>query len=109
MKKTQCWEVKKCGREPDGKNADKLGVCKAALPNKYDNFNEGEHGGRFCWAITGTLCGAEVQGEYCEKIANCLSCEFLQLVEKEEGGRFVLTPQHANLILDMNGLKKKKA
>ncbi len=108
MRKKQCWEVKKCGREPGGEKYAELGVCKAALPNDYDGMNDGEHGGRFCWAITGTLCGGEAQGEFCKKIENCLSCEFLQNVEKEEGKRFVLTPQHADLLLEAEGFTKKK-
>jgi|GEM_PF-3605540 len=26
-----CWEIEDCGREPGGKNADKLGICSAAV------------------------------------------------------------------------------
>lgn len=106
MKKKQCWEVKKCGREPGGENAETLGVCKAALPSEYDAVNDGELGGRFCWGIAGTLCGGEAQGEYCKKIHTCLSCEFLQQVEREEGKKFILTPQHAILVL---GAKERKS
>ena len=105
MKKKQCWEVKKCGRQPEGENIDKHGICPAALPNEHDGLNEGEYGGRFCWAIAGTLCGEEPQGIYSEKIITCLSCEFLQQIEKEEGKNFILTPQHAMI---MQELKKKK-
>jgi hypothetical protein len=106
--KKQCWQVKMCGREPGGKKVEELGVCKASLPSEYNGINEGEVGGRFCWAIAGTLCGGEPQGEYSKKIHNCLSCEFLQLVEEEEGNRFILTPQHAILILETKKLKKLK-
>jgi len=95
MKRKNCWEVKRCGREPSGENSKKLGICPAALPNEYDGVNNGKHGGRFCWAIAGTLCGGEAQGTYSKKIVNCLSCEFLQQVEKDEGPNFILTPQHA--------------
>ena len=107
MEKKQCWEIFKCGREPGGEKYAELGVCKAALPNKYDGMNEGVHGGRFCWAITGTLCGGKVRGRYCEKIETCLSCEFLQQVEKEQGRRFILTPQHADLLLEAEEIKDK--
>ncbi len=104
--KKQCWEVKKCGREPGGENAEELGVCKAAIPGEYDGINDGEVGGRFCWSIAGTLCEGEVQGEYCKKIHSCLSCEFLQQVEEEEGKKFILTPQHAIIMREAKEIKQ---
>jgi len=33
MKKYNCWEFKKCGREPGGEKADRLGICPAVNPN----------------------------------------------------------------------------
>jgi hypothetical protein len=98
MEKINCWEVMKCGRQPEGENAEKLGLCPATLFNEYDGVNEGKHGGRFCWAIAGTLCGGDAQGTYSKKILNCLHCEFLKQVEKYEGKNFVLTPQKAIVI-----------
>lgn len=108
MKKQQCWEVKKCGREPGGENVETLGICSAALPGEFDGVNYGEVGGRFCWSIAGTLCEGKVQGTYCKKINNCLSCEFLQQVEQEEGKRFLLTPQHAILMREVEEQKELK-
>ncbi len=51
MKRKNCWEVKKCGRQPGGEKVDELGVCPAAVPNEYDGTNKGNHGGRFCWQL----------------------------------------------------------
>ena len=48
-------------------------------------MNSGINGGRACWAITGTLCGGKVQGTFASKLANCMQCEFYQLVGAEEG------------------------
>jgi hypothetical protein len=94
MKSRNCWEAKKCGRQPGGENAEKLGICPAALPNEYfDGVNKGKHCGRFCWAVAGTLCGGKVQGTYAKKLMHCLGCEFLKQVNEDEGRNFILTPK----------------
>jgi len=84
MKKLNCWEVKKCGREPEGKTADELGVCIASLESRADGVNGGKNGGRVCWMIAGTLCGNKVQGTFANKISSCLDCEFYHQVIEEE-------------------------
>jgi hypothetical protein len=83
--KLNCWDFKKCGREPGGAKSKDLGVCPAALEKRLQATNSGSNGGRACWAITGTLCGGKVQGTFATKVGNCLQCEFYQLVAKEEG------------------------
>ena len=80
-----CWEFKKCGREPGGAKVAEFGVCAAATEPRTNGMNSGKNGGRACWAITGTLCGGKVQGTFATKLANCLNCEFYQLVGAEEG------------------------
>jgi hypothetical protein len=103
MQRDNCWETKKCGRQADGENAEELGVCPAALPNEFDGVNNGRLGGRFCWAIVGTLCGGEVQGTYSKKFLNCLKCDFLKQVNEDEGQGFILTPQKAISIREARG------
>lgn len=103
MKRKNCWEVKKCGRHPGAENSDTLGVCPAALSGKYDGINMGECAGRFCWAVAGTLCCGRVQGTYAMKFMSCLHCDFLKLVNEEEGIDFILTPKSAE-----SELKKKQ-
>lgn len=90
-----CWEVLRCGREPGGDRADELGVCPAAEAEDCDGINSGVKGGRFCWAIAGTLCHGEVQGMFAMKIDTCINCPFLRQVETEEGERFLLHPEQA--------------
>lgn len=85
MAKLNCWEFKKCGREPGGAKAAELGVCPAAVETRANGLNKGKNGGRACWAITGTLCGGKVQGSFAAKLGNCLKCDFYQLVGEEEG------------------------
>jgi hypothetical protein len=95
MKPKNCWEVMKCGREPNGKN-EQLGVCPAAVSSELDGVNNGELGGRFCWNFAGTFCEGEMQGSIAIKMQNCLECGFFMLVREEEGEQFVLTPEEKN-------------
>ena len=90
MKKKNCWEVMKCGREQDGKN-EKLGNCPAAQSNEFNGVNDGELGGRFCWNLAGTFCKGNLQGTIAKKIENCFECAFLNKVRDEEGENFILT------------------
>ena len=80
-----CWDFKKCGRQPGGSRAAELGICPASTSAKADGLNGGRNGGRICWALTGTLCGGKVQGTFAEKLGNCQGCEFYQLVRTEQG------------------------
>jgi hypothetical protein len=83
--KQNCWQVKKCGREPGGANVSHLGVCPAAIETALNGINGGKNAGRACWAIAGTLCDGKVQGTFAQKMINCLECEFYQQVVAEEG------------------------
>jgi hypothetical protein len=94
MKPKNCWEVMKCGREQGGKNENQ-GICPAAKSNEFNKINNGEFGGRFCWAYAGTFCKGEVQGSVAKKLQNCLECAFLKIVEEEEGKNFILTQDDA--------------
>jgi len=89
--KKNCWDVKKCERQPGGAKAEELGVCVSTVPGAFDGINEGSHGGRFCWRIAGTLCGGKPQGTAAQKTMNCLDCEFFKQVVEEEGEDFVLS------------------
>ncbi len=80
-----CWEFKKCGREPGGEKASELGVCPATKDASFHSLNDGEKGGRICWDVVGTLCGGQVQGSFAQKRHSCLSCEFFTKVKHEEG------------------------
>jgi len=82
-----CWDFKKCGRQPGGARVSELGLCPASTDAKGDGLNGGRNGGRVCWALTGTLCGGKVQGTFAEKLGNCMECEFYKLVQTEQGSR----------------------
>lgn len=80
-----CWEYKKCGREPDGLRAHELGVCPAACETRCHGIHSGINAGRVCWLVAGTLCCGEVQGAFARKMATCLECDFYKEVCREEG------------------------
>ena len=80
-----CWEFMGCGREPGGAQVADMGLCPAATDTSVDGMNRGENAGRICWAVTGTLCGGEVQGTFARKQVSCLSCDFFKKVKEEEG------------------------
>jgi hypothetical protein len=88
-----CWEIMKCGREPDAENVNKPSICPAAVSGDYDGMNKGRYRGRFCWAVTGTLCDGEVQGTHAKKLMDCIQCEFLKCVNEQEGRYFKLSPK----------------
>lgn len=91
MSKQNCWEFKKCGREPGGAKVEEFGVCPAAVNVKTSGINGGKNGGRACWALAGTFCGNQIQGTFAEKLPNCMECEFYKLVRTEEGQNIVST------------------
>ncbi|MDH4027267.1 MAG: hypothetical protein OEU95_00355 [Nitrospirota bacterium] len=90
MAKLNCWEIKKCEREQGGGKARELGVCPASTDMACDGINGGKGAGRLCWAIAGTFCGDQVQGDYAQKSISCMSCEVFKLVKKEEADSFCL-------------------
>jgi eukaryotic-like serine/threonine-protein kinase len=90
-RKINCWEYMGCGREPGGCHAGDKGICPAAVDRSHDGTNEGTCGGRFCWAVAGTLCHNQVQGTYAGKQENCLECEFYLQVRAEQGSANIRT------------------
>ncbi|OGF45365.1 MAG: hypothetical protein A2452_04200 [Candidatus Firestonebacteria bacterium RIFOXYC2_FULL_39_67] len=86
--KLNCWEFKKCGREPGGENAGKLGVCPAALQGDCQGSNNGKKCGRMCWLVGGTFCGGRIQGDFAKKVTSCMECDFFKKVKEEEGKDF---------------------
>jgi hypothetical protein len=83
MMKLNCWEYKKCGREPGGFQESKLGTCPATTFQVVDGFNNGKNGGRICWGINGTFC-KDIAGIFVKKIDSCILCDFYLLVVNEE-------------------------
>ncbi len=68
MAKINCWEFKKCGRQPGGTNVAKEGICPASVERRTNGIHGGRNGGRCCWAILATQCsGGNVKANFCCK------------------------------------------
>ncbi len=89
--KQNCWEFKKCGREPGGKHVGDFGVCPAAVDDRLQGIHGGKNAGRACWVMAGTLCGGKVQGTFAQKYSNCEVCDFFKAVKKEENGTYQMS------------------
>lgn len=101
-KKLNCWEFKKCGREPGGAKVAELGVCPVATEQGADGVHGGAKGGRCCWVVAGSLCKGERQGNYVEKFGDCHKCDFYEAVRREEMPHFKLG------ITILNEIKQRK-
>jgi hypothetical protein len=84
LTKQNCWEFKKCGRQPGGAKVADLGICPATIHESLNGAHGGANPGRAGWADAGSLCGGKIQGTYAQKLNNCWRCEFMNLVKKEE-------------------------
>lgn len=98
-----CWEYKKCGRQPGGEKSEELGTCPAANEAAVHSVNRGTNGGRACWAIGGTMCGGDIQGSFAAKLSSCLKCDFYMKVRDEEAADFVTSKE----VLEILGQKQK--
>jgi hypothetical protein len=84
MGKLNCWEHKKCGRQPGGHKALELGICPVTTHAELHGAHDGMNAGRACWVIAGSLCGGKIQGTYAQKLTNCWRCDFMNAVKKDE-------------------------
>ncbi len=82
--KLNCWEHKKCGRQPGGPKVADLGICPVTTYSELNGAHGGKNAGRACWVVAGSLCGGRVQGNEEQKRSACWDCDFLKLVKKEE-------------------------
>lgn len=96
--KLNCWEFKKCGRQPGGAKVAELGVCIAAQDMRLNGVHGGKKGGRACWIIKGTLCGGQVQSVLASKLNNCINCEFYKSVLADEGDQLTNATQLLELV-----------
>ncbi len=88
MRKKNCWDVMKCGRQPGGRYEEDFGVCTAATEATLNGVHGGHNAGRLCWAVAGTF-GSNACGTFIEKYQDCTRCKFYKQVRKEEEGSFV--------------------
>lgn len=92
MENLNCWEVRQCGRERGGSKVNELGVCPVSEAEAYHGVNVGLNAGRFCWAVTATLCGSRTQGTLADKASACMACAFYLRVVREQGPNLIVNP-----------------
>ncbi|MCI5211830.1 MAG: hypothetical protein D3910_24320 [Candidatus Electrothrix sp. ATG2] len=80
-KDINCWEFKRCGREPGGEKASVAGVCPAAKESRANGIHQGKNGGRCCWVISDTYCEVGRNGDLSGKFRECRNCEFYAIVK----------------------------
>jgi hypothetical protein len=90
-RKLNCWEHKRCERQPGGRKADEMGVCPAAVDERLHGVHGGQNAGRSCWVLAGTMCGGKIQGTFAQKYDNCEICDFFRVVKEEEGPSYNLS------------------
>ena len=89
--KTNCWEFKKCGREPEGRNNGASGTCPVATDERLDGVHGGKNAGRACWALRSTLSRNNTPENFIQRFKDCHACDFFKVVVKEEGSGFIFT------------------
>ena len=85
-----CWEIMGCGREPEGYNVGKHGLCPVTTDVASNGVNSGKNAGRYCWRVAGTLCSGEAEGLAAKDSATCIACKFYLHVKKQESEAFVM-------------------
>ncbi|MBS1113079.1 MAG: hypothetical protein H6Q92_842 [Nitrospirae bacterium] len=102
MKKLNCWEFKKCGRQFGGEKVSELGLCPVVIEISLEGTHDGESGGRACWVLEGTICKGYIHGNFIEKQRECEKCDFYEYVKQQEGNNFLSIATLLKIIEDYN-------
>lgn len=101
MKKINCWEFNKCGREVGGSNASILGVCPVSTAVIADGFCGGINGGRSC------ACMSSFFHFDCNK-PQCEGCRFYEILHDECGDEFSLSNLEKHIAKDKDKFPLQK-
>ena len=83
-----CWEVMGCEKHPGGIRVDERGPCPASRIFIASGINNGDFGGRACWAIKNTYCTEHHDVDASSHLEQCMNCKFYHQVAEEEGENF---------------------
>jgi hypothetical protein len=80
---SNCWEVKDCGREPNGKNVHLDGVCPVSVEFRLNGIHNGKNGGRCCWVFSPNdgKYNNDNMLSFLEKSLRCSECDFYKSVK----------------------------
>jgi hypothetical protein len=62
MRYKQCWEARKCDREPAAESRRENDICPASLSWQFDGVNGEQNGGRFYRGFLERYAGAKNKG-----------------------------------------------
>ena len=82
IRKTNCWEFKKCGRESGGENASEQ-ICPVSIEQKMNGVHHGKNAGRCCWIVVEDIFKSN-QKRNTQRNINCLNCDFYRMVRNDE-------------------------
>ena len=85
-----CWEFMDCGREPDGKNVSRYGVCPVAIESTLDGVHNGKNGGRCCWVVIDYSQNSSELPCCSGGSHECIRCDFYKMVF--ESDMLIATP-----------------
>ncbi|KPJ99674.1 MAG: hypothetical protein AMK71_09365 [Nitrospira bacterium SG8_35_4] len=85
VKKYNCWEFMKCGREIGGTNASQSGVCPIAAELAANGLNGGVNAGRICWVVASNANNGKGKCSDLRREHRCFQCQFRYKVLMEEG------------------------
>lgn len=84
MGRVNCWEYKRCERQPGGRNSEEFGVCPAARDESLDGIHEGANAGRACWVVAGTMGEQDGTCPFARESRSCWFCDFFSAVRERE-------------------------
>lgn len=106
MKKLNCWEHMKCGRQPGGHSATASGVCPVSVYEALNGVHGGKNAGRACWTIDNSLCPELMRETPAKKFSGCWKCSFYHRVKNEERSSphgFITTYREMKKIREKHG------
>ncbi len=78
-----CWEFKKCGREPNGEKVVLYGVCPVAADKRADGIHNGKNAGRCCWVMPSRSRLKNTFSCCSGGLDECRECNFYKMVKKD--------------------------
>jgi hypothetical protein len=97
--KINCWEYQKCGREANGENIQKLGICDVYLESTLDGIHGGKRGGRACWVVRDIKCGSKMKRTFVPHYVVCTACGFKRNVIKEENSDCIISDDFLKMLI----------
>ncbi|MEA3559059.1 MAG: hypothetical protein U9R75_07390 [Candidatus Thermoplasmatota archaeon] len=83
--KKNCWDIKDCGRGPEGRLVKEKGECPVVNAKELDGVNDGSFGGRICWTVRTRDESGKLVPNWSKPDRDCLNCYVMDRIRIEEG------------------------